>query len=308
MITAANVTAHVVAVVERYAPIALRYLAAVAAFAVSVFIAMLARRLAHRSILRSMPRDVASIVEKLIYYGIIALGAVSALSIAGVETTGLVVAGSIVGVALGFASQTVVSNFLSGIFLYLDKPFKPGDPVEVDGVGGVVMDITVFSTRIRTWDGVVTRLPNSKVFDATIRNYTGNVVRRVEYKVGISYDSDIGKAIDVIMRVLEEHPLVLEEPEPQVFVEDLGDSAVVLSVRFWAPSSHWFQARMELLRRIKEALDAAGIEIPFPQLVVWPRGVARGELRVEVVGGSAGEGGVRHGAEEVGGGEGGAGG
>ncbi len=261
-----------------YAPMVLRYIAAAVAFAVSIAVAMLAKRLAYRSVLRSMPRDVASIVEKLIYYGIIGLGALSALSIAGIETSGLVVAGSIMGVALGFASQTVVSNFLSGIFLYLDKPFKPGDPVDVDGVSGVVMDVTVFSTRIRTWDGIHTRLPNSKVFEATIKNFVSNVARRVEYRVGIAYDADIGKAIDVIKKVLDEHPLVLEEPEPQIFVEDLGDSAVILNVRFWAPSSHWFQARAELLRRIKEALDEAGIEIPFPQRVIWLRGVKKAEV------------------------------
>ena len=275
-----SILEQLVQLLHHYGPIALRYLAAAAAFAVSVFIAMIARRLAHRSILRTMPRDVANIVEKLIYYGIIGLGTLSALAIAGVETTGLVVAGSIVGVALGFASQTVVSNFLSGIFLYLDKPFKPGDPVEIEGVGGVIQDITIFSTRIRTWDGVITRLPNSKVFEATIRNYTGNVVRRVEYSVGISYDSDIGKAIEVIRGVLDEHPLVLEEPQPEIFVEDLGDSAVILRVRFWVPSSHWFQVRMELLRRIKEALDEAGIEIPFPQRVIWLRNVARAEVEL----------------------------
>ncbi len=263
-----------------YAPVVLRYLAATVAFGVSILLAVLAKKLAYRSLLRNMPRDVASIVEKLIYYGIIALGTLSALSIAGVETTGLVVAGSIFGVALGFASQTVVSNFLSGIFLYIDKPFKPGDPVEIEGVSGIVMDVTVFSTRIRTWDGIHTRLPNSKVFEATIRNFVANVARRVEYRVGIAYDADIGKAVEVIRRVLDEHPLVLEEPEPQVFVEDLGDSAVILNVRFWAPSSHWFQAKAELLRRIKEALDEAGIEIPFPQRVVWLRGLKRAEVEV----------------------------
>ena len=272
--------AQLSAILHHYGPIALRYLAAALAFALSVFIAVLARKVAHRSVLRNMPRDVASIVEKLIYYGIIAVGAVSALAIAGVETTGLVLAGSLVGVALGFASQTVVSNFLSGIFLYLDRPFKPGDPVDIEGVGGVVQDITIFSTRVRTWDGVLTRLPNSKVFEATIRNFAGNVVRRVEYSVGISYDADIGQAVEVIRRVLDEHPLVLEEPEPEIFVEDLGDSAVILKVRFWVPSSHWFEVKRELLRRIKEALDEAGIEIPFPQRVIWLRNVARAEVEL----------------------------
>ncbi len=276
----AVILAQLSTLLHHYGPIALRYLAAALAFALSIFIAIVTRKVAHRSFLRNLPRDVASIVEKLIYYGIIAIGAVSALAIAGVETTGLVVAGSLVGVALGFASQTVVSNFLSGIFLYLDRPFKPGDPVDIDGIGGVVQDITIFSTRVRTWDGVVTRLPNSKVFDATIRNFAGNVVRRVEYSVGIAYDADIGHAIEVIKGVLDEHPLVLEEPEPEIFVEELGDSAVILKVRFWVPSSHWFEVKRELLRRIKEALDEAGIEIPFPQRVVWLRNIARAEIEV----------------------------
>ncbi|AEM39765.1 MscS Mechanosensitive ion channel [Pyrolobus fumarii 1A] len=261
-------------------PVVARYVAAALVFIIGLVIAVIARKAAERSFLRAMPRDVANIVEKLIYYGIVALAAVSALSVAGVEATGFLVAGSIVGVALGFASQTVVSNFLSGIFLYIDKPFKPGDAVEIDGIGGVITDITIFSTRIRTWDGIHTRLPNSKVFEATIRNYVGNVVRRVEYRVGISYSADINKAIEVIRRVLEEHPLVLAEPEPMVFVEDLGDSAVILNVRFWAPSSHWFQAKAELLKLIKEALDREGIEIPFPQRVVWLRGVERAEVIV----------------------------
>ncbi len=257
-----------------------KYTAAAVVFAVGLVVAMVARRLAKRSLLRTLPRDVESIVEKLIYYGIIAIATLSALSVAGVEATGLLVAGSIVGVAVGFASQTVVSNFLSGIFLYIDRPFKPGDPVDIEGVAaGTVRDITIFSTRIRTWDGVDTRIPNSRVFESVIRNFSRNVARRVEYRVGIAYDADIGKAVEVIRGVLDDHPLVLVEPEPMIFVEDLGDSAVILNVRFWVPSSHWLQAKAEVLRLIKEALDRAGIEIPFPQRVIW----FRGEHRVRAI-------------------------
>ncbi len=284
-----------------------RYTAAALVFAVGVVIAVVVRKLAKRSLLRTLPRDVENIVEKLIYYGIIVIAALSALSVAGVEATGLLVAGSIVGVAVGFASQTVVSNFLSGIFLYIDRPFRPGDPVDIEGVAaGTVRDITIFSTRIRTWDGIDTRIPNSRVFESVIRNFSRNVARRVEYKVGIAYDADIGKAVEVIRRVLDEHPLVLVEPEPMIFVEDLGDSAVILNVRFWVPSSHWFQAKAEVLRLIKEALDEAGIEIPFPQRVVWFRGEHR--VRAFIEGGCRGEdsqGGVRDGSKAVGGGEGG---
>jgi len=248
----------------------LKAFGAIVAFVVGLIIAMFLRKATLRA-LRSAPPEVAVLMSKVVYYSMAFVAGVAALSVAGVNVSGLLLTGGIIGVALGFASQTVISNFLSGVFLYIDRPFRPGDPVSLDeaNVSGIVHDVSMFSTRIRTWDGIFVRVPNDKVFNATIKNFSMNVARRVEYLVSISYSSNIELARKTILRVLDNEPLVLCEPPPEVFVEDLGDSAVILKVRFWTPSQFWFNIRMRMLERIKVELEKAGVEIPFPQRVVW---------------------------------------
>jgi len=247
----------------------LDYIAAAAVFIASIPVGILVRNIVRRYVVRVAPRDIAIGLSKLAYYVVVVIGFFLALGVLNVDLTGVAILGGFVGVAVGFASQTVVSNLLSGIFLYFDRPLKIGDPVQVEGYGGIVADIGIFSTRIRSWDGVYVRVPNEKVFNAILLNYTTTVARRVEYKVTISYRDDAERAKDVILKVMEEHPLILAEPEPMVYVEDLGDSGVVLNVRFWAPISLWFQLKTEMLWKVKKALEDAGIEIPYPQRVVW---------------------------------------
>ncbi len=239
-----------------------------------IVFAMLVRRMVRRTLgLSQLPHSLVDLAAKSVYYFLVSVAAIVGLALAGVDVTGFAFAGSLLGVALGFAAQTVASNFFSGFFLYIDKPLQPGEFVELEGSGivGRVLDITIFSTRIETLDGRIVRIPNEDVFKATIVNLHRSVARRVEYLVGISYDASIDAAREVIMGVLDSHPLVLAEPPPQIYVEDLGDSAVVLRVMFWVPSWHWLDLRRQLLGEIKKALDEAGIEIPFPQRVVWLR-------------------------------------
>ena len=112
------------------------------------------------------------------------------------------------------------------------------------------------------------RLPNSTVFNANITNYAAVPARRIEFPVGIAYGSDVQAAKEAIMGALRAHPLVLEEPPPEVFVDELGDSAIVLKVRAWAPTEVWFPVRKELVELVLRTLGEAGIEIPFPQLDV----------------------------------------
>jgi len=237
-----------------------------------IVFAMLIRRMVRRTLgMSQLPRGLVDLAAKSIYYFIVATASVVGLALAGVDVTGFAFAGSLLGVALGFAAQTVASNFFSGFFLYIDKPLQPGDYVELAGadVTGRVLDITMFSTRIETLDGRIVRIPNEDIFKATIVNLHRSVARRIEYSVGISYSASIDEAREAVMRVLERHPLVLAEPPPTIYVEDLGDNAVVLRVMFWVPSWRWIEIRQQLLGEIKKALDEAGIEIPFPQRVVW---------------------------------------
>lgn len=217
---------------------------------------------------------------KLFYYSLITIASLIALNIAGFtgKLTTLIVAGGITGIVLGFSAQTVIANLISGIFMYFDKPLKIGDPVEVAGYSGVVNDIRILSTRIRTWDGTLVRIPNEKVFNSEIRNLTKYPARRVDVLIGIAYKEDISRAIEVIKKTLEEIPLVLAEPEPMVYVDELAESSVNIYVKAWAPSEKWFDVRSTILQKIKEALDREGIEIPFPQRVNW----FAEELRVKV--------------------------
>lgn len=242
---------------------------AVFVLAAALAVGFMARRLMDRWLAGVMPAYMAYPLAKAIYYGIIFLGIIAALDQVGVQVSTILVAGGVLGIVVGFAGQTVISNFLSGVFLYFDRPFSIGDPVQIGDVGGVVYDVSVFSTKVRTWDGVVVRIPNEEVFKSVIRGFTRAPVRRVEYSVSIAYKDDIGRAVDAIKRVLEESELILADPGPTIFVEELGDSGVILRVRGWAPSSRWFDAKTRLLRDIKEALEAAGVEIPFPQRTIW---------------------------------------
>ncbi|WP_394346600.1 mechanosensitive ion channel family protein [Thermococcus henrietii] len=228
--------------------------------------------------LKKGPENV--IKAKLFYYAFITFAFFLALSFAGImgELGALLAAAGITGIVLGFSSRTVVSNFVSGIFMYFDKPLQIGDAVQVGDVQGIVEDIRILSTRIRTWDGTLVRIPNEALFNSNIVNLQRYPVRRVDVSVGIAYAEDAGRAMEVIKKTLDEMPLVLAEPEPKVYVENLGDSSVVLRVWAWAPSERWFDVRTEVVRRIKEALDREGIEIPFPQRVNW----FANELRVKL--------------------------
>jgi small-conductance mechanosensitive channel len=191
------------------------------------------------------------------------------LSLLGVNPAGLLAAGGIAGIVIGFASQSIVSNLISGVFLIIERPINIGDQVAIGESSGFVEDISIISTTIRKYDGLYVRIPNEKVFTTSITNYVAHVVRRLEYVIGIRYSDDADKAIRIIKNVLDLIPLTLKKPEPQAFVDNLGDNAVNIFVRFWVPATEWYPVKMELLWKLKIALEKEGIEVAFPQRVLW---------------------------------------
>ncbi len=222
-----------------------------------------------RSFRERIAREHLELIVKVLSYFIIVIGIIWALPHIGVEPSGLMVAGGIVGLAIGFASQSIVGNLVSGLFLILERPIKIGDTVEIDDILGIVEDIRIISTTLRTFDGLYIRIPNETVFTSNITNFVVHVARRFEYSVGIRYSDDADKAIGIIKKTIESHPLALHNPPAQVFVDELGDNSVNIIVRIWAPSLEWLGVKMELLWKIKTAIEAEGIEIPFPQRVHW---------------------------------------
>ncbi|MBN1551321.1 mechanosensitive ion channel family protein [bacterium] len=213
--------------------------------------------------------DHLQVIIKTVHYSVIIAAIIIIMPLLGMKISGILVAGGVAGIVIGFASQNIVSNLISGIFLMIERPIKIGNAVNIDGSAGIVEDIHILSTIIRTYDGLYVRIPNIKVFTTTLINYVANIARRIDYIIGIRYSDDAEKAVAVIKEVLTNNPFVLLNPAPIVFVESLGDNAVNIAIRFWAPASIWYDVKMELLWRLKISLEAENIQVPFPQRVIW---------------------------------------
>jgi len=170
--------------------------------------------------------------------------------------------------AVGFAMQDVIKNFVAGIFIFTDRPFRIGDWVEWDGYAGIVEDISLRVTRVRTFDNELLTVPNSQLTDGVIKNPVAKGKLRVKFLFGIDYGDDIEAATDIILEEAAAHPDILDEPEPTVRLTELGDSSVGLQARIWIADpdrADYLQIRGEFVTDVKEAFDGADISIPFPQ-------------------------------------------
>jgi small-conductance mechanosensitive channel len=222
-----------------------------------------------RALMERLPKSERELLVKLVYYGIVLWALVIALPQLKFDLSGLLVAGGIAGLVIGFASQSVVSNLVSGLFLMFEHPIKIGDGINVAGVSGSVEDIRILSTIVKTHDGIFTRIPNEKVFTSNITNYVHNAARRFEYQISVRYEDDADAAIRIIKEVIATHPFALKSPSPSVFVDNFGDDGVNLTAYIWAPARNWWDVRTSLLWQIKQKLEENGIEMPYPQRTVW---------------------------------------
>lgn len=234
-----------------------------------VIIAKIVTLSIRRSLREKVKKGNLDLVVKLVYATIIIIGLLTILPIVGIQPSGLLVAGGIVGIVIGFASQSIVSNLISGIFLIIERPIAIGDEVEIGGKGGFVEDVRIFSTIIRGYDGVHIRIPNDKVFTGDIMNLVMNTARRFSYIIGISYKADLEKAMRIIEETIDKHPYALKNPHPDIYVKNLGDSSVDIKVRIWVPSTLWLREERMMFGTLTKAIRDGGIEIPFPQRVLW---------------------------------------
>lgn len=208
-------------------------------------------------------------MQKLTRWIIYFIGFLVMSPLLSIDFSGLIVAGGIVAVAIGFASQSTLSNFVAGLLLMFERPVGISDNIKINGTQGYVEDIGLMSTTIRTYEGIYVRIPNGTMFTSDITNYVAHVARRFQYNVTIRYSDDAAKAIEIIKDVINKHPHALKKPSPDVYVDELGAHGVQLIVRIWSPSGYWWDARTSLLWKIFKALRAADIDIPFEQLVLW---------------------------------------
>ena len=217
---------------------------------------------------RRIDNTVVVFLGNIIYALIIIAVILAVLSKFGIEITSFVMILGAAGFAIGFALQGSLSNFASGVMIIVFRPYKIGDFIDAAGIAGVVQEVHLFNTIINTPDNIKVIVPNSKITGDVIKNVTGNDTRRVDMVIGISYGSPIGKAVEIAMNVMKADERVLGDPEPQVAVAELADSSVNLVVRPWVKKEDYWTVRFDVTRKIKEAFDEGGIEIPFPQRVV----------------------------------------
>ncbi|MEZ4706317.1 MAG: mechanosensitive ion channel family protein [Caldilineaceae bacterium] len=209
---------------------------------------------------------------------ILLIGIYIVLRIAGLTQLALTVLGGtgLAGLVIGIAFRDIAENFLASILLSIRNPFRAGDRVDVAGFVGIVQRVTTRGTILMTLDGNHVQIPNSTVYKSTITNYTANPSRRMEFTVGIGYETAIPDAQSVIGQVLMDHPIVLDKPEPLVLVEELGASTVNLCVYFWFNGTQYEGLRLKssLIRLVKRALESSGISMPDEaREVIFPQGV-----------------------------------
>ncbi len=226
-------------------------------------------RLVIRFASKRLSDQAAMLFSKGVYFGGLALLIIIVLQQLGFEITALLGAAGVLGVAIGFASQTSVSNIISGLFLISERPFAVGDIITVGDTTGVVLAIDLLSVKVRAFDNRFIRIPNENIIKTEVVNLTRFPIRRVEINVGVAYKEDVGRVKALLKDITAKNPAVLDEPEPLILFSAFGDSALDFMVGAWCVKTDVLALRNSLMQDIKERFDAEGIEIPFPHMSLY---------------------------------------
>lgn len=201
-------------------------------------------------------------------YAILLFTVMFVLNTFGIQTTSIVALIGAGGLAIGLALQGTLSNVAAGVMIVFFRPFKIGDFVDIAGTAGTVKDITLNFTELADVSNVQIIVPNAQAWGNIITNYSTNKIRRAEWVFGVAYNANLKDAEKAIRDTIMADPRSMKDPEPFIQVNNLGDFSVDFLVRVWVPSAEYFQYQADMKRRVKEALDAAGVDIPFPTRTV----------------------------------------
>jgi small conductance mechanosensitive channel len=217
---------------------------------------------------RRIDDTVAGFAHNLTYGALLVFVVLAALSQIGIQTASFITIIGAAGLAIGLALQGSLSNFAAGVLMVIFRPFKIGDYVEAGGKAGVVTDIQIFSTQLKTPDNKVIIIPNATIMNDSIVNYSRNPTRRVDLTIGVGYDAYLPDVKALLIKTVEANDKVLQAEGIQVAVLELADSSVNFVVRSWANTADYWDVYFELTESIKLVLDENNIAIPFPQMDV----------------------------------------
>lgn len=178
-------------------------------------------------------------------------------------------AAGVIGIIIGFASQTSIGNIISGFFLVSEKSFELGDVIRIGDKTGTVYSIDLLSIKLKTFDNLLLRIPNQTVISSEVINVTKFPIRRFDLDLSVAYKEDLGKVKSIIERVVRNNPLCLDEPEPLITFKSFGDSGINILLGVWFEKANYLKVKNSVFQEIKSAFDAEGIEIPFPHLSIY---------------------------------------
>ena len=223
-------------------------------------------------------KNVSQQYKMLIRKGIRYTGSVILLFIVlhllGVKITALLGAAGIVGIAIDFASQTSMSNLISGLFMISEKPFEIGDVIKMGSTVGIVSSVDLLSVKITTFDNQYIRIPNEKLLGSELTNITRFPIRRMDINLGVAYKTDINHLKSVLREIAAANPYCLDEPEPLIVFSDFGDSALKFLFGVWFYKTDFLNLKNSIMQEIKERFEGEGIEIPFPHLSLYSGSVS----------------------------------
>ena len=237
--------------------------------AIGIPLIIFVRKLVQKLVRNRLSPQSEQLVVRIVYYSLALILVVMVLNEFGFKVSALLGAAGIIGIAVGFAAQTSISNIISGIFLISEKPFVVGDVIEVGSIIGEIQSIDLLSLKLKTVDNKFVRVPNETVIKTEVINLTRFPARRVDIKITVSYKENLKKVQELLIKIAEEEPKALKEPQAIVRVDSFGDSGIDFIFGVWGKTSELFSLKTEIMMRIKETFEAENIEIPYPHIVLY---------------------------------------